>query len=498
MTEVEKTVMFAMPNLLSGQIACIAGTVAGRSWELSAGTFTIGRLDEHDLCLSQEPGVSKTHAKIIGQGDRYVLVDCESRNGTILNGANVQRADLCDGDEIRICGCVFRFAQSGGPTRPRKTTSERSSVDAAPSLAPGSFPPAVAAPAPVAEPTVAESTVAAWLPPSETGLAAPPAAPVGRILATWYAAGFVSSVVLGGAAVAVMLAFAPAEPSVPPPGTDALSTTTPSPPSSSTASTSTASAASSASTDAGTAGEAGTPTAAVDAGGVAAGTASPGAPASLAGHAPASEPNAEQAPPAAADASKNASGDAPGAGRNATYKAVVDGGGTDTIRTKTGGRVANVEVTDGAVVKRGQTLVTFSSGGDPGEVQTLRDRIASLQNAEDEDDRRSLEAAKARLAGLLGAAPVVATSDGRVSGFSVTVGAVLRPGEVLGTIGGEDEPTRVRVTVPQEVQVNRGQDATLVLKSGGSAVGRVVSRSGTSVVVDTGTVAADAVDGVRF
>ncbi len=79
MSSAEKTVMFTLPNLVSGQLACITGTAAGRSWDLSAGTFTIGRSDEHDMALATEPGVSKTHAKIIGQGDRYLIVDCESR-----------------------------------------------------------------------------------------------------------------------------------------------------------------------------------------------------------------------------------------------------------------------------------------------------------------------------------------------------------------------------------------------------------------------------------
>ena len=115
----EKTVMFSMPNAVSGQIACVAGSVAGRSWELSAGTFVIGRVEDSDLALPQEPGVSKVHAKIIGQADRYLIMDCESRNGTLVNGVLSQRSDLYDGDEIKICGCTLRFTQKGGISRPR-------------------------------------------------------------------------------------------------------------------------------------------------------------------------------------------------------------------------------------------------------------------------------------------------------------------------------------------------------------------------------------------
>src|SRR5690348_394460 len=118
----ERTVMFQLPSVISGNLACIAGSVAGRSWDLSAGTFVIGRNDTCDLTLPNEPGVSKVHAKIVAEGERYMLMDCESRNGTIVNGAPIQKQALVDGDEIRICGCVLRFSQvnaSGGGVKVR-------------------------------------------------------------------------------------------------------------------------------------------------------------------------------------------------------------------------------------------------------------------------------------------------------------------------------------------------------------------------------------------
>src|SRR4051812_3944804 len=112
MSRDEKTVVFQLPTTISGQLACIGGTVAGRSWQLSAGTFVIGRSEtECDLGLPAEQGVSKVHAKIICESESYTLVDNESRNGTLVNGAPIQRVRLKDGDEIRICNCVLRFTQ---------------------------------------------------------------------------------------------------------------------------------------------------------------------------------------------------------------------------------------------------------------------------------------------------------------------------------------------------------------------------------------------------
>jgi biotin carboxyl carrier protein len=108
----ERTVMFQLPTVVSGQLVCVEGTVAGRSWDLSAGTFVIGRKDGCDLHLPAEPGVSKVHCKIVAEGTSYRLTDAESRNGTILNGMPTQSAILHDGDLIQVCGCKLRFSQT--------------------------------------------------------------------------------------------------------------------------------------------------------------------------------------------------------------------------------------------------------------------------------------------------------------------------------------------------------------------------------------------------
>ena len=110
----ERTVIFQLPTMISGELECIQGTVAGQKWPLSAGTFVIGRASDSDLCLSSEPGVSKVHAKIIATETEYSIVDAESRNGTIVNRRPIRKARLRDGDQIQICGCVLTFTQSGG------------------------------------------------------------------------------------------------------------------------------------------------------------------------------------------------------------------------------------------------------------------------------------------------------------------------------------------------------------------------------------------------
>ena len=144
MTE-EKTVMVSMLGDRAGLLAGIEGAVAGREYPLSAGTFVIGRDESADLSLPNEPGMSRLHAKIVAEGDRYRILDIESRNGTLVNGRPIQSEFLFDGDTVRIGSCVLRFSQRVGVQRPPPAV--RTPVVAAP------LP--TAAPAPVVRPWLA-------------------------------------------------------------------------------------------------------------------------------------------------------------------------------------------------------------------------------------------------------------------------------------------------------------------------------------------------------
>ncbi|MDP2340334.1 MAG: FHA domain-containing protein [Deltaproteobacteria bacterium] len=497
MANAEKTVMFALPNALAGQLACVAGTAAGRSWDLSAGTFVIGRVDDSDLALPSEPGVSKTHAKIIGQGERYLIMDCESRNGTLVNGQLVQRADLYDGDEIKICGCTLRFTQKGGPSRPRP----REPVAAAPVVATSA---AVAGPA------------TDMLPMQQLQQAQVAPTGVGKVLAAWYAAGLAGTLLLGGAASAVAVvvspplapaipavavvvapvvpvAVAPVVPVAVPPVVPAVDPAVPVAPAEVPAVPVVA--------DAVPVPVVPEPVAAVVAAAVPEPEPEPVAEieAAAAPTGRARKPRKpREAPPVVAEAAAAA---ASTEGSERTYPAVVDGGKSEQLKTRTGGRVKTVDAKDGDVVVKGQVLVTFESGSDPAEVATLQDRIASLENAEDDEAKRELRQAKQKLAAIEGgqkAQPIAAGLDGKLIGFNPVVGSVLRAGETLGKVADGDVPSRVRITVAKGTRISKGQIVQIVLRNGGTAEGSVVAVSGRTVVVDTGSEAGDAVEAVRF
>jgi hypothetical protein len=557
----ERTLMFHLPSVLSGQLACVAGTAAGRSWDLSAGTFVIGRNEECDMCLPQEPGVSKLHAKIVAEGDHYVLIDCESRNGTIVNGGPAQRADLRDGDEIRICNCVLRFTQKsfGLPTVPRDVP-----------------PPQHTAPVHVAAAAAARGDVAPLPVPAR-------AEPRGRSLMKWYVAAIAGTVIVGGAATFALVrsagkndgprvppitaaavaaapkpppapapapAAAPAAPTGEAPAADWATGTAPAgaPAPAAAAPAPTAAAPAPAAAAPAPAAPAPAPAAAAPAPAAAAPVAAaPAAPAPApapavvkAAPAPAPVPAAPAAPvkaaavpaptkatPAPAIVGKVKSGaptdandpnapalafpnvpaapastgptdaSAPPPTSDISFLAVPEATKSDAVRSKTGGKVKSLAVADGAVVKKGQTLVTFEDSADADVVFNLRERIASNEGVDTPEAKKALARAKAALADLNLPSPVVATQNGRVA-FDVSLGETVKAGGTVARLLDTSGPGRVHVTVGRGVNPRKGQTAHLSLRGGASAIGKVLSVNGATVVVDTGTTPGDSVETVRF
>ena len=54
-------------------------------------------------------GVSRHHAAIRWTGDRFVLLDTGSRNGTFVNGVRIRSHALRNGDAIAVGDCQLRF-----------------------------------------------------------------------------------------------------------------------------------------------------------------------------------------------------------------------------------------------------------------------------------------------------------------------------------------------------------------------------------------------------
>lgn len=73
---------------------------------------TIGRSSSNSICIDSE-SVSRHHAAIQWTGDRFVLTDMGSRNGTYVNHERVRAHELSNGDAIIVGDCQLRFLFSG-------------------------------------------------------------------------------------------------------------------------------------------------------------------------------------------------------------------------------------------------------------------------------------------------------------------------------------------------------------------------------------------------
>jgi pSer/pThr/pTyr-binding forkhead associated (FHA) protein len=75
------------------------------------GGLSIGRSGDADVRI-EDRYASGIHARVFPRGERFLVEDMRSTNGTLLNGASLHgEAELIDGDTIQIGDTVFRFEQ---------------------------------------------------------------------------------------------------------------------------------------------------------------------------------------------------------------------------------------------------------------------------------------------------------------------------------------------------------------------------------------------------
>jgi hypothetical protein len=83
----------------------------GDRFSLTDSVITVGRHPDSNLVLA-DPNVSRNHAEIRPQGERFTVVDLGSTNGTRVNGVRVDTQLLHDGDELSFGNTRMRFEAS--------------------------------------------------------------------------------------------------------------------------------------------------------------------------------------------------------------------------------------------------------------------------------------------------------------------------------------------------------------------------------------------------
>ena len=74
------------------------------------GPWSIGRSEENDIVISN-PNVSRRHARLSRSQNGFVIEDLGSTNGTLLDGAPIDRERIESGDELTFGGVNARFVR---------------------------------------------------------------------------------------------------------------------------------------------------------------------------------------------------------------------------------------------------------------------------------------------------------------------------------------------------------------------------------------------------
>ena len=103
----ERTQMFDTPVAAqSGKrdrayLVVLAGASVGEMYKVEGDKTVIGRGQKAQIRLFDD-GISREHAQLVIKGDRIILEDLGSTNGTFCNGLKVDKRELADGDKILV------------------------------------------------------------------------------------------------------------------------------------------------------------------------------------------------------------------------------------------------------------------------------------------------------------------------------------------------------------------------------------------------------------
>lgn len=95
------------------KLVAIAGPRKGREFALTEDVTTIGRGSDNVLVIP-DISVSRQHVIVQREGERWVVLDQGSGNGTKVNGKPVERYPLQHGDEIAMGDTILQVVEPGG------------------------------------------------------------------------------------------------------------------------------------------------------------------------------------------------------------------------------------------------------------------------------------------------------------------------------------------------------------------------------------------------
>jgi len=95
----------------------------GERYRIPETGLRIGRGVENEVVLSDKLA-SRRHARVFKEGNALNVQDLDSRNGVEVNGYRVTKAQIAEGDKIRIGDAVFQLMRGAGPNIEQSIISE--------------------------------------------------------------------------------------------------------------------------------------------------------------------------------------------------------------------------------------------------------------------------------------------------------------------------------------------------------------------------------------
>ena len=93
------------------RLIATAGSLKGSVFPLPETEWSVGRGSACQLSL-KDTGVSREHCVFRRDGQRCILRDLNSHNGTFVNNLAIGEKEILQGDHIRIGSSVFLFLTS--------------------------------------------------------------------------------------------------------------------------------------------------------------------------------------------------------------------------------------------------------------------------------------------------------------------------------------------------------------------------------------------------
>ncbi len=91
------------------KLIALSEPLRGQTFELSQPEYTVGRLENCNICIP-DPTISSRHCTLaIGDDGTYTLTDHGSTNGTRVNGMRVQSQKLANSDILQFGGVEMLF-----------------------------------------------------------------------------------------------------------------------------------------------------------------------------------------------------------------------------------------------------------------------------------------------------------------------------------------------------------------------------------------------------